>query len=242
MDDTASRDQFAPFEGDPWARGLRRFAAKARRGAGFDPTTEEPGNPFGGNPFSWGPGQPHRRPPFGGPRFGRFGTFFGPFGPGSGRGPRMRRGDVRAAILALLREQQRNGYQIIQEIERRSSGLWKPSAGSVYPALQQLEDEGLIEAVEDAGRREFRLTDAGRAYVAAHPDELAAPWASVAGSIDEDSRSLFEIMAAVGAATIQVGQAGSDAQVAKARQLLADTRKGLYRILAEEDPETGTKS
>ena len=137
MDDTASRDQFAPFEGDPWARGLRRFAAKARRGAGFDPTTEEPGNPFGGNPFSWGPGQPHRRPPFGGPRFGRFGTFFGPFGPGSGRGPRMRRGDVRAAILALLREQQRNGYQIIQEIERRSSGLWKPSAGSVYPALQQ---------------------------------------------------------------------------------------------------------
>ena len=238
MDDTASRDQFAPFEGDPWARGLRRFAAKARRGAGFDPTTEEPGNPFGGNPFSWGPGQPHRRPPFGGPRFGRFGTFFGPFGPGSGRGPRMRRGDVRAAILALLREQQRNGYQIIQEIERRSSGLWKPSAGSVYPALQQLEDEGLIEAVEDAGRREFRLTDAGRTYADEHPDELAAPWASVAGSIDEDSRSLFEIMAAVGAATIQVGQAGSDAQVAKARQLLADTRKGLYRILAEEDPET----
>ena len=242
MDDTASRDQFAPFEGDPWARGLRRFAAKARRGAGFDPTTEEPGNPFGGNPFSWGPGQPHRRPPFGGPRFGRFGTFFGPFGPGSGRGPRMRRGDVRAAILALLREQQRNGYQIIQEIERRSSGLWKPSAGSVYPALQQLEDEGLIEAVEDAGRREFRLTDAGRTYADEHPDELAAPWASVANSIDEDSRSLFEIMAAVGAATIQVGQAGSDAQVAKARQLLADTRKGLYRILAEEDPATAPKA
>ena len=150
----------------------------------------------------------------------------------------MRRGDVRAAILALLREQQRNGYQIIQEIERRSSGLWKPSAGSVYPALQQLEDEGLIEAVEDAGRREFRLTDAGRTYADEHPDELAAPWASVADSIDEDSRSLFEIMAAVGAATIQVGQAGSDAQVAKARQLLADTRKGLYRILAEEDPAT----
>jgi hypothetical protein len=92
--------------------------------------------------------------------------------------------------------------------------------------------------VEDAGRREFRLTDAGRTYADEHPDELAAPWASVAGSIDEDSRSLFEIMAAVGAATIQVGQAGSDAQVAKARQLLADTRKGLYRILAEEDPET----
>ncbi|MGA9114916.1 MAG: PadR family transcriptional regulator [Candidatus Dormiibacterota bacterium] len=230
MDDTPTAEWFAHFEGEPWAHGLRRFAARARRGAGFDPTREERGAPP-----EWGP---HHRPPFGGPRFGRFGGFFGPFGPGSGRGPRMRRGDVRAAILALLREQPRNGYQIIQEIERRSSGLWKPSAGSVYPALQQLEDEGLIEAVEDAGRREFRLTDAGRTYADEHPDELAAPWASVAGSIDEDSRSLFEIMAAVGAATIQVGQAGSDAQVAKARQLLADTRKGLYRILAEEDPET----
>ena len=185
MDDNPTADWFAHVEGDPWAHSLRRFAARARRGAGFDPTHEEPGSPFGGNPFSWTSGQPHRRPPFGGPRFGRFGPF-GPFGPGSGRGPRMRRGDVRAAILALLREQQRNGYQIIQEIERRSSGLWKPSAGSVYPALQQLEDEGLIEAVEDAGRREFRLTDAGRAYADAHPDELAAPWASVAGSIDED--------------------------------------------------------
>ncbi len=241
MDDNPTADWFAHVEGDPWAHSLRRFAARARRGAGFDPTHEEPGCPFGGNPFSWTPGQPHRRPPFGGPRFGRFGPF-GPFGPGSGRGPRMRRGDVRAAILALLREQQRNGYQIIQEIERRSSGLWKPSAGSVYPALQQLEDEGLIEAVEDAGRREFRLTDAGRAYADAHPDELAAPWASVAGSIDEDSRSLFEIMAAVGAATIQVGQAGSEAQVARARQLLADTRKALYRILAEEDPDTAPKA
>jgi DNA-binding PadR family transcriptional regulator len=151
----------------------------------------------------------------------------------------MRRGDVRAAILALLVEQQRNGYQIIQEIERRSDGLWRPSAGSVYPALQQLEDEGLIVAVEDAGRREFRLTDTGRAYAEQHPEELAAPWASVAGSMNEDSRSLLEILGAVGAATVQVGQAGSEAQVAKARKLLADTRKGLYRILAEEEPAEG---
>ena len=236
MNDTAGADWFTQFGDEPWVRGLRRFAARARGGPGFDPPVDDPGAPFG-----WGPGHPHRRPPFGGPRFGRFGGFFGPFGPGAGRGPRMRRGDVRAAILALLREQQRNGYQIIQEIERRSGGLWRPSAGSVYPALQQLEDEGLIEATEDGGRREFRLTEAGRAYADEHPDELAAPWASVADSLDEDSRSLFEIMAAVGAATIQVGQAGSDAQVTKARQLLAETRKGLYRILAEEDAEADAK-
>ena len=236
MDDTPTAEWFAHFEGEPWAHSLRRFAASARRrGAGFDPTAAEP-PPRG----PWG--RRRHGPPFGGPRFGPFGPFSGPFGPGSGRGPRMRRGDVRAAILALLCEQPRNGYQIIQEIERRSGGLWKPSAGSVYPALQQLEDEGLIEAVEEAGRREFRLTDTGRSYADEHPDELAAPWASVAGSINEDSRSLLEIMAAVGAATIQVGQAGSDAQVAKARQLLADTRKGLYRILAEEDPEAAPKT
>jgi DNA-binding PadR family transcriptional regulator len=155
----------------------------------------------------------------------------------------MRRGDVRAAILALLQEQPRNGYQIIQEIERRSGGLWRPSAGAVYPALQQLEDEGLIEGVEDGGRRELRLTNAGRAYADEHPDELAAPWVSVADSIDEESRSLFAIMAAVGAATVQVGQAGSDDQVTKARQLLAETRKGLYRILAEEESaETDTQT
>jgi DNA-binding PadR family transcriptional regulator len=147
----------------------------------------------------------------------------------------MRRGDVRAAILALLKEQQRNGYQIIQEIERRSGGLWRPSAGAVYPALQQLEDEGLIEVTDEGGRRELRLTDAGRAYADEHPDELAAPWASVAQSVDEEARSLFEVLGAVGAATIQVGQAGSEAQIAKARKLLGDTRKGLYRILAEEE-------
>ncbi|MGO8687336.1 MAG: PadR family transcriptional regulator [Candidatus Dormibacteria bacterium] len=224
MNDTATADWFAQFGGDARARFAQRFAARARRRSGGD-TPDEP--PF---PFGWE--HSHRRPPFGRERFPRFGAFFGP---GPGRGPRMRRGDVRAAILALLVEQQRNGYQIIQEIERRSGGLWRPSAGAVYPALQQLEDEGLIEAVEDGGRRELRLTEAGRAYAETHPDELAAPWASVAGSVDEDARSLFEIMAAVGAASVQVGQAGSDAQVAKARKLLADTRKGLYRILAEED-------
>ena len=242
MDDTPTADWFAHVRRR--ALGAQPAAIRRPRPARgrFRPDPRGARQSLRRQPLRLGFGQPHRRPPFGGPRFGRFGAFFGPFGPGSGRGPRMRRGDVRAAILALLREQPRNGYQIIQEIERRSSGLWKPSAGSVYPALQQLEDEGLIEAVEDAGRREFRLTDAGRTYADEHPDELAAPWASVAGSIDEDSRSLFEIMAAVGAATIQVGQAGSDAQVAKARQLLADTRKGLYRILAEEDPETAPKA
>jgi DNA-binding PadR family transcriptional regulator len=207
------------------------FERRARHHARFHSPPEGFDPPFG---FGWRHGG---HGPFGrgfGPGF--LNAFFGPGGPR--RGPRMRRGDVRAAILALLREEPRNGYQVIQEIERRSGGLWRASAGSVYPALQQLEDEGLIETFEDAGRRLYRLTDAGRSYADEHPDELAAPWASVAGSVDDEARSLFEAMAAVGAAAVQVGQAGSEAQVTRARQVLSDTRKALYRILSEEG-ETG---
>ena len=105
----------------------------------------------------------------------------------SGRGPRVRRGDVRAAILDLLAEGQPwNGYQIIQEIGARTQGVWRPSAGSVYPALQQLEDEALIqaEAGEDR-RRKYTLTEEGRAYVAEHADELRASWDAVTGSVDD---------------------------------------------------------
>jgi len=220
---------------EPWASMARRMAARhmAHRArfhaAGGEPPFEfEWRHRHHGPPFARGFGRGFGPRGFGGPFFNMF------FGPG-GRGPRMRRGDVRAAILALLQEQPRNGYQVIQEIERRSEGLWRPSAGSVYPALQQLEDEGLIEVGEEAGRKEYRLTEAGRAYAAEHADELAAPWASVADSVDEEARSLFEVMAAVGAAAVQVGRAGSGAQVAKAIQILTDTRKALYRILAEEE-------
>src|SRR5262249_58969705 len=102
----------------------------------------------------------------------------GPFGRDAmfGRGPKVGRGDVRSAILRLLAEEPRNGYQIIQELTERSRGVWRPSPGSIYPALQQLEDEGLIQAEEQEGRRRYHLTDAGRGYVAARADEHAAPW------------------------------------------------------------------
>ena len=239
MNDPTAADWFSQFGGEPWVRAARRFAARARGHSGFDASGRsgfDPTSEGGPPPFAWG----HRGGPFGGPRGPRSPLFNSFFGPGPGRGPRARRGDVRAAILALLREQPRNGYQIIQEIERRSGGLWRPSAGAIYPALQLLEDEGLIEGVEDGGRRELRLTEAGRTYADGHPDELAAPWAAVADSLDHEARSLFDVVAAVGAATVQVGQAGSEAQIAKAHQLLSDTRKALYRILAEEDdPEPG---
>ena len=86
-------------------------------------------------------------------------------GAASAAARRVRKGDVRAAILDLLAEGgQWNGYQLIQEIAGRTSGVWRPSAGSVYPALQQLEDEGLIAPEGEGRRRMYTLTDAGRAY------------------------------------------------------------------------------
>jgi DNA-binding PadR family transcriptional regulator len=177
----------------------------------------------------------------------------GPFGPGrfrgpGGRGPRVRRGDVRAAILDLLAEgreeaQSWNGYQIIQEIGERTQGVWRPSAGSVYPALQQLEDEGLIRTQRDESgedrRRNYTLTEEGRAYVQAHADELKASWDAVTGSVDDAAVQMHNLVRQVAMATVQVAQAGTPAQVQQASKILADTRKALYRILAADDEEAG---
>ena len=179
---------------------------------------------WGGGPFEFG----MRGGPFGPPKFG-------------GRGPRVRRGDVRAAILDLLAEGEPwNGYQIIQEIGARTQGVWRPSAGSVYPALQQLEDEALIKA-EAAGedrRRMYTLTDEGRAYVTEHADELRASWDAVTGSVDNTEVELRHTVQQVMVAVSQVAQAGSAAQVQQAGKILADTRRALYRILAADGEET----
>jgi DNA-binding PadR family transcriptional regulator len=198
-------------------RGGPRMRGGARR---------ESGRRGWGGPGPFGPGGPFSGPaPFGGPRFAR--------------GPRVRRGDVRAAILDLLAEGQPwNGYQIIQEITARTDGLWRPSAGSVYPALQQLEDEGLInaEAGEDR-RRMYTLTEAGRQYVEAHANELRASWDAVTGSVGDADIRFHDLVRQVMVAVHQVAQAGSAAQVAQAGSVLADTRRSLYRILAADGDE-----
>jgi DNA-binding PadR family transcriptional regulator len=193
-----------------------------------------------------------RRAHFGGP-FGRPGFPPGPAFPGPEmhlgpwlkesrgmRGPRARRGDVRAAALALLSEQPLNGYQIIQEITDRSGGVWRPSPGSVYPALQQLEDEGLIRAeAGEGGRRAYQLTEDGQQYAAAHQAELRAPWDVVAGGAASGAIEMRHLIGQVAMAAVQVVSAGTDAQAAQARQLLTDTRKALYRILAADEESTG---
>jgi DNA-binding PadR family transcriptional regulator len=169
-------------------------------------------------------------PPFGGPMWGGGGPF------GGGRG-RRRRGDVRTALLILLAEEPRNGYQLMQTIEERSGGRWRPSPGSVYPTLAQLEDEGLICAIERDGTKLFEITDQGRAHAEQHAGRTA-PWE------DEDDpaaaghplSTLGPLVFQIGKAALQVAQEGDERQVEKASQALVETRKALYRILAE-DPE-----
>ncbi|MGO9143098.1 MAG: PadR family transcriptional regulator [Streptosporangiaceae bacterium] len=179
------------------------------------------------------------RPPFGEGPLGPHG--FGPWmHEPRMRGPRARRGDVRAAALSLLAEGPMNGYQIIQAIGERSGGVWRASPGSVYPALQQLEDEGLIRAEsDDSGRRAYVLTDEGRGYADAHPDELRAPWDELAGSAGGAAIEMRSLIGQVAMAAFQVVSAGTDAQVAQARKVVTECRKSLYRILAADDDEAG---
>jgi DNA-binding PadR family transcriptional regulator len=146
----------------------------------------------------------------------------------------MRRGDVRAALLLLLEEEPRNGYGLMEEIERRSGGTWRPSPGSVYPALAQLEDEGLVEAEEADGRRSFRLTEAGAAHVEENRERLGSPWDDASGGFPKGLLELRDLVGQVAMAAWQVAQSADEAQVEEAKKVLAEARRSLYRILAEE--------
>ena len=163
------------------------------------------------------------------------------------RGPKVRRGDVRAAILDMLREEPMNGYQLISQIAERSGGAWKPSPGSVYPTIQQLEDEGLVEADDERGRRTLRLTDEGRTYVAEHADELAETWAPFGRQFGEqrgdevppggEYAALKPEIGQVMAAVWQIVTTGTDSQRREAIKILIETRRKLYGLLADGDDE-----
>ena len=175
----------------------------------------------------------HRHGGFGPGPGGGWGGF--PFGPGPrGRGRKARRGDIRTAALLLLAEEPRNGYQIMQEVQERSGGVWSPSPGSVYPALAQLEDEGLIRTQERDGQKAFVLTDAGRKLVDERDSARPAPWEP--RDFDRgEAHELARLMREVGFAFVQVMKAGSAGQMAKAHEVLNATRRDLYRILADGD-------
>jgi DNA-binding PadR family transcriptional regulator len=154
---------------------------------------------------------------------------------GGGFGPRARRGDVRSALLLLLEEQPRNGYGLMQEIERRSGGLWRPSPGSVYPALSQLEDEGLVTTVQQDGKRAFTLTDEGRAHVESDRERLGVPW-EAGGEHGEGAGALLTSSAQLAMAIQQIGRGGTPEQLEAARRVVDDARRALYRLLAGDEP------
>lgn len=182
-------------------------------------------------------------------------------GPQNGRGRRARRGDVRNAVLHLLAGGPMNGYQLMQEISERTFGEWQPSSGAIYPALAQLEDEGLIEQVEHDGRKAYTLTDAGRRAAADGPDpgfaagrEPADPWAAgdrgpasgTRGSGEGGRRGrrdvgrasgtrLWKAVGGLAVAAQAVGQSGDDGLTDRAVGLLDRTRRELYRMLAEAE-------
>ncbi|MBD2896281.1 PadR family transcriptional regulator [Spirillospora sp. NPDC000708] len=178
------------------------------------------GDPFG----PWGPG---------GPGFGPGGPGFGPGHHGRGRGRRTRRGNVRAALLALLDERAMHGYEMIQELDERTGGVWRPSPGSVYPTLQMLEDEGLVTSREEGGKRLFSLTDTGREQAAA---QTTAPWDEVTEAAGANAVREREAFGQLLGAMKQVMAVGSDAQKARALDVINDARRRIYGILAD-DPE-----
>lgn len=225
------------FPGGPGGRGFGRGGFPGGPGGpGFPGFPDGPGGP--GRPDGPGgagrPGRPGMRGGPGGP--GEFEA--GPWGRGYRRrgGGRAKRGNVRAAALALLAEEPMNGYQIIQQISERSGGLWQPSPGSVYPALAQLEDENLISLQDSPSgtRRAYGLTDEGRAYVAEHADEVNAPWSAISGPASA-AHSMRHLVNQVHLAAFQVISAGTDEQISQASNILTETRRSLYRILAEDN-------
>ncbi len=196
--------------------------------------THHGGGPCGRGAFPPGAHRAHERHGgWGGPPFGMGGGGF------RGRGRKARRGDVRAAVLLLLAEEPRNGYTIMQELEERSGGAWRPSAGSIYPALQLLEDEGLIRSEQVDGRKLLHLTDAGRGLVEQRPQDQPAPWDELAGDISDDVRGMMKVMKEAIVAVTQVVETGSATQRAEARRLLVNLRRDLYRILADGTDDEG---
>ncbi len=150
----------------------------------------------------------------------------------------MARGDVRTAILQLLDEEPMHGYQLMQAIADRTGGRWTPSPGAIYPAINLLEDEGLVVARPDAGRKVIELTESGHAFVAENRDSWTDPF-----NVEEHSGpDLRDLVMQLGHAARQVSMAGTPAQSERAAAVLTDARRALYLLLAEGPSDEGTSA
>jgi DNA-binding PadR family transcriptional regulator len=145
----------------------------------------------------------------------------------------MRRGEIRTHLLAALAEAPGHGYDVIQRLEERSGGAWRPSPGSVYPTLQLLEDEGLVRSTERDGKRVYELTDEGRAEAERRAADAGGdPWG--AAGTAQSFAQFRDDMVGIGQAIRQIARNGDDAQLQRAVGIIRDARKGLYQLLAED--------
>jgi DNA-binding PadR family transcriptional regulator len=138
---------------------------------------------------------------------------------------------VRTALLLLLAEQPRHGYQLMQAITERTSGAWRPSPGAIYPTLSQLEDEGLISTLAQGGRKLATLTDAGQAYLHTHGETLPDPFAEFTARCGGNSE-LRDALEELRYPVRQLARCDSQ-QIQAARRVLTEARRSLYLILAE---------
>jgi len=170
------------------------------------------GAPFVGGAFPWGRG-------------GRWGRFFGT-------------GEIRLALLSMLESGPKHGYELMKELETKSGGIYKASAGAVYPALQQLEDEGMVISDAAAGKRTYSLTEGGGAELLKEAETVKriwqraeqagdwAPWMGMEGA--EVMRPAAELMKTA----LKAATRGShdSAKIAKIREILERTKKEIEAL------------
>ncbi len=161
--------------------------------------------------------------------FGSHGRHGGP----RGRGPRTRRGDIRVALLAALGDGPGHGYELIQRLEARTGGRWKPSPGSVYPTLQMLEEGGFVSSAQQGDKKVYTITEAGQTELQERMSDAGGPPPWLDGDMSGGHGELRKAVAQLAMAARQVGMGGDEAQVAAATTILTDARRKLYQLLAE---------
>lgn len=168
-------------------------------------------------------------------------SWAGAYGPWSFGGRFFRSGEVRLALLSLLEERPKHGYELIKDLEARSGGLYRASAGTVYPTLQQLEDEGLVVAQRVEGKQAYSLTASGREELARNAVGVRGIWRRARGWEDWGRCMGPEIAVLAGsfadlmktALRVARSVAHQPEQLAKVREVLEEARKRLEDVKAQ---------
>jgi DNA-binding PadR family transcriptional regulator len=181
--------------------------------------------------------------------FGRHGYFArGGCRPGFGSwAPRSRffgPGEVRLAILSLLTDGPRHGYELMKMLAQRSGGIYRASAGTIYPTLQQLEDEGLIKAEAQEGKRVFSITEEGKRELRLEDDAVeriwrrAKMWNEWRGAFDPDVQEIVRPAERVMKAAFSAMSGAASSKVEQVREILERALRDLEGLGDKEKPQT----